>query len=201
MYLSLRALRLCGSSSSMGRSGIRLLRSLLLGVAAALLSCVLLALVLPQAPPDERVRERTAAEARWAARPFARYRLVLQDRFCHQDVEIHGDQVVTVFRNTCEHPAWTIADLFRLIARDQTVSIPCIAMGCACDDILTVRATYDPTLGYPQTIRVRVHATPNWRHPDYWKRAWMMKSLPNCDVLMDGSKTIKVHALTPLPGS
>lgn len=141
--------------------------------------------------------ERRAAEERWSNRPFERYRLVLRDRFCTQDAEIYNEEVVLVHSNTCESRARSISDLFDLIERDGSLVSSCVAGGCACDDILLVSASYDPLLGYPDMIDVRVEAQANLRHPDYWRLLIRTGELSGCSVPV-GWKTISVISLTPL---
>jgi hypothetical protein len=175
------------------------MRTVLLVCAAALLSCAGLSVVVARTAQPAEAAERDRAEAQWATRTFSRYQLLLSDKRCLQSIEVRDERVVEVAPNRCEPPPRTITDLFTLIRRDGSVSIPCIALGCACDDVIRVRATYDATLGFPKTIEVRMSAQPNWRHPDYWERLVQRRALPDCTVLPEGSKVIRVMSVTPLP--
>lgn len=171
-----------------------------LAISAATLVCGSLAILGWLIWPSSawaRSQERAEAEQRWARRPFGHYRLEISDKRCPQRIEIRNERVVRVDPNRCDAPPRSITDLFDLIRRDETVSYPCILAGCICDDIIRVRASYDPQLGYPTRIIVRIRAEPNWRHPDFWRALWRHKRIPSCDALAEGSKLIQVLTLTP----
>lgn len=138
----------------------------------------------------------SAARERWAARPFARYHMLVHD-ICDQELTVEGLRIVKASQTFCASRGRTVDDLFKLIERDQTVTYTCVARGCTCDDVISVRATYDPQLGYPTTIEVRITARPNPNHLDFWRQMWATWSMPRCG-LMEGSKTIRVTALKPL---
>jgi hypothetical protein len=144
-----------------------------------------------------RASELAQAEQRWSLRTFGRYSVHLIDKRCAQRIEVRNERVVSVLPNRCDVQPRTVSDLFDLIRRDGSISHPCIFQGCACDDILLVQATYHPELGYPQRVLVRVRATPNWRHPEFWQRAWATRQLPTCNALAEGSKIIQVVSITP----
>lgn len=143
--------------------------------------------------------ERASAEARWTQRGFGHYQLTLTDKGCTQVIEVRRERVVDVASNRCEPPPRSVTDLFALIRRNGTVSTPCIAQRCACDDVLTVTAMYHPQLGYPQAIDVSVASQPNPRHADYWRAAASNLKLPRCDSMAVGSKEIRIISVTPLP--
>lgn len=145
-----------------------------------------------------RAQELAAAERLWAQRTFGHYQLDLADKRCLQRIEVRNERVVKVAPNRCEAPPRAIGDLFALIRRDGQISQPCIYLGCVCDDVLRVQASYDAQLGYPAHILVRIRAEPNWRHPQFWQRAWRDRRLPNCDGLQEGSKLIQVMRLQPV---
>jgi Family of unknown function (DUF6174) len=139
-----------------------------------------------------------AAERRWAARSFGHYQLQIEDKRCPQNIEIRNERIIKVAPNRCDAPPRAISDLFTLIRRNGSVAQECIYRGCICDDVINVHATYDQQLGYPSRILVRMTATANWRHPEFWQKAWQTKRLPSCDAMMVGSKIIQVMQITPI---
>lgn len=142
--------------------------------------------------------ELAQAEQRWNMRPFGHYRLIIRDKNCEQRIEVRNERILDVSPNRCEAPPRTISDLFTLIRRDGSISTRCITLGCMCDDVIRVSARYDPELGYPQQIIVRIKAEPNMLHADFWKRAVSQRALPSCDVLAEGSKLIRIVSITPV---
>ncbi|HWQ14424.1 MAG TPA: DUF6174 domain-containing protein [Roseiflexaceae bacterium] len=170
--------------------------------AAALLA--LLALACPLAalaaygPLSPRARALAAAEARWRARPFAAYVMSLEELNCGLDVEVRDERVVrAALWSRCQRDARTVSELFALVRRDGARGARCITQGCACDDRLRVDAEFDPALGYPRRIEVRVAAEPNWLHLDTWRYMAANGRPPAC-AMMQGDKLIRVLALTPL---
>ena len=145
-----------------------------------------------------RVQELNEAERRWSLRQFGSYHLELTDKRCPQKIDVRNERVIRVAPNRCDAPPRSITDLFTLIRRDGSVAQECIFRGCICDDVIRIEATYDAQLGYPSKILVRIKAHANWRHPDFWKKAWQTKSLPSCDAMVEGSKVIQVVAMTPV---
>ncbi len=140
------------------------------------------------------------ARARWNERTFDAYRMSLRDRGCRMEVEVHAERVrkTRYAVRPCEQPPVAVRDLFDLVARHGTVRRTCVSRGCACDDVLSVRAEYHPTLGYPQTIEITLTPTPNWRHADFWRAVWKTRSLDACNDLPVGSRVLTVVSLTPL---
>jgi hypothetical protein len=145
---------------------------------------------------SDTLRALREARSRWAARPFARYSMHLQD-ICEQELTVEGIRVVKASDSPCSVRGRSIDDLFHLIERDQTVTYSCVMRGCTCNDVMSVSASYDPTLGYPTAIEVRINARPNPAHLDYWRYMWATWSIPRCG-LMEGGKTIRVMTLRPL---
>src|SRR4051812_32765212 len=89
-------------------------RALLIAVGAVLLGSGLLWL-LPH--PSAIDAELAAAKARWAARSFSRYRLVVQEETraggCQQDMFVEDEQIRSVAQNHCVRvPSWTVTNLF-----------------------------------------------------------------------------------------
>ncbi len=141
------------------------------------------------------------AYRRWNERTFDAYRMQLRDRGCRMEVDVQAERVRQTRYATrpCEQPPVAVRDLFDLVERHGTVRRTCVSRGCACDDVLSVRADYHPTLGYPRTIEITLTPTPNWRHLDFWQAVWKMRSLDACNDLPVGSRVLTVVALTPLP--
>jgi hypothetical protein len=141
------------------------------------------------------------ARARWNSRPFDVYLMRLRDRGCRLEVEVRSERVIKTRYATrpCEQPPVAVRDLFDLVERHGTVRRTCVSRGCACDDVLSVRAEYHPTLGYPQMLEITLTPTPNWRHADFWQAVWKTRSLDACNDLPVGSRILTVVSLTPLP--
>jgi hypothetical protein len=175
------------------------LRRVVLVLLALLLSCAGVGAVIAQTAPGAGNPALLSAEARWATRTFNHYELRLRDKGCLQVIEVRDERVVDVQPNRCEPPPRSVSDLFTLIRRDGKVSTQCILLGCACDDVLSVRASYDQALGFPRQLEVGVAARPNWQHPDYWSQLLAKRRLPDCSVLAVGSKVVAIESITPLP--
>jgi len=167
----------------------------LLGLLALLVGWRLL-----QASP---VYQFMQARRRWEARPFNHYRLAFDHGFtrggyaqCHHDVEVWNERIVHVFGATCLSghvtQALTVSGIFDKFERYFAERV-CSATGCYCEGAYLVRATYDPVLGYPQTITTGFH------------RNWVDDFLHNKLGVQDCLRTdptvekISVTSLTPLP--
>jgi len=104
------------------------------------------------------------ARANWEARPFTRYRLIIEPGSdfclgcCGEDVEIENEVVTTVFEAHCGATR-TITDLFNDIETTITRR-ECGPNGCACDGIVSVEAVYHAQLGYP--LRIRTYFEKDW---------------------------------------
>ncbi len=95
---------------------------------------------------------------------------------------MRDEQVVAVLReDECGYPARTVSGLFTMIERAPSPLFTCASPSCACRNIITVYALYDPQLGYPQKIAVRVDRETNWRRMAFWRYLWSARKLPNCD--------------------
>ncbi len=151
--------------------------------------------------PEKHSADLLEARSRWSNRPFDAYRMQLRDRGCRMEVEVRTERVIKTHYSVrpCEQPPVAVRDLFDLVERHGTVRRMCVSRGCACDDVLSVRAEYHPTLGYPQTIEITLTPTPNWRHADFWRAVWRSRSLDACNELPVGSRVLVVSSLTPLP--
>ena len=141
------------------------LLGIMVGVLAA--GVLLMAPVQPRGQP-----ELDAARARWAARPFSRYRLALEigSLGCKQELEVDGERVVAVRKNTCHAVEFTVSQIFDAIERDiRTRNGRCGTNGCGCDGVQQVEAIYDSRLGFPVSKQVALNAAARWRFPEYWR--------------------------------
>jgi len=174
-------------------------RTYILGVAAALLAGLLVAATLALSLPAQKPG-LSAARSRWAARPFARYRLVVaQDHNrCRHESEVRGARVARVLSNPCGLPDRSIDDLLALIDAAPTVVYPCVAHGCACETVVGLEGIYSEQFGYPRALGRRWVVRANWRHPDFWRYLRDELALPPCrkDTFIT---TIDVLAITALP--
>lgn len=112
-----------------------------------------------QATPAYQFRE---ARRLWEAQQFRHYRLAAHYATnwaqCYYDIEVLHERIVHVFGVTClssaTSPTLTISGIFKNFERHTTDRL-CSSNGCYCEGTYFVRATYDPTWGYPQSITTR----------------------------------------------
>jgi hypothetical protein len=171
----------------------RLARWLIAGGAAALLLGALGGMTFRPAAVDAHAQ----ALARWQRRPFADYRLVVQDEHCTYDVLVRGGRVNSSYRDSCRFQARSVDALFEVVERDGEVTPNCGTRGCLCETLTRVRATYHAQLGYPTEILVAVTIRPRWGSPDLWRLLLSTGSSPRCDAT--NQRTIAVLAVEPLP--
>lgn len=139
------------------------------------------------------------AEARWRMRGFSHYVMILEELNCMVEIEVASGRVARVTPlERCTRDGRTVEDLFALARRDGDTGMRCIALGCACDDRLSVESVFHPFHGYPTSIYVRIEAQPNWRHPDAWRYFLAHGRSPSCN-LMAGDKLIRVVSFRSLP--
>jgi hypothetical protein len=184
----------------------RAYRWALLGFAVALLAC---AALVPVAGVAGQASELAAAKARWKARSFSGYRLVVQEETnassCRQAVEIRDEQIVRVLLNRCGRlPSWTVSNLFTWAEQAGNPSSRCYpsTVTCVCHQAYSLRASYDAMLGYPQSISQAWSLRLNWAYLGHWKRLWRTGQLPDCANVSRFAEryvTISVVSLTPLP--
>jgi hypothetical protein len=185
---------------------MRLLRAYrwgLAGVAGMLLACVALALL-----GGVRESELGAARARWDARPFANYQLVVQEETeassCRQASEIRAEKIDRVLLNRCVRMAgWTVSNLFLWAEQASAVPSRCYpsAVTCVCYKVYSRHISYDPLLGYPQVVTQAWHLRLNWAYIPHWQRLWSTGELPTCANIArigEGYVTITVVSLVPL---
>ena len=119
-----------------------------------------------------QLQELEAAKARWAARPFSRYRLAVQADSslarCAQDLEVHGTEPAIVLENTCPSTL-TMEDLLASIESTITAR-ECGPNGCECDGFVAIDVVYDQQWGYPRSIR-------RFLQEDWTTRPWPLRDL------------------------
>jgi hypothetical protein len=145
--------------------------------------------------------ELAAAQERWAARQFARYRLAVEYSGglidCRQDAEIRGEAVVAIMRNTCPLGVLTVTDVFNRIDVNLSTRVGrCGPNGCGCDGTVGVDATYDASLGYPRQMNLRLRPEERWHYPGYWRYTLLGGA---CTLIGFRSETINIVSLTPVP--
>ncbi len=184
----------------MKRIGRPYARRLLLatGVALLLICGLFRPVALRTLSPPEQL---AAAQERWAARQFARYRLAVEYSGglieCRQDAEIRGETVVAIMRNTCPVGVLTVTDVFNRIDVNLTTRAGrCGPNGCGCDGTIGVDATYDTTLGYPRRMNIHLRPEDRWRYSGYW-RYMLLDGV--CTPMGFRGETIDIVALTPVP--
>jgi hypothetical protein len=177
-------------------------QALIAGLVLFVLSCALLgARAWPQLPSELRA----AAQSRWAARPFAAYRVGLRveywNRVCFQEIEVRDERVRRVISDTCLTSSFsmmTVPRLYQMSERlEQAPTCYADAQPCACRLMRIGKIEYDPRLGYPSQIVYRREAQPNWTHLDFWKHLWQQRELPACGT----SRTTRIIVISfaPLP--
>jgi hypothetical protein len=141
-----------------------------------------------------------AAEARWQARPFLSYRLVVETRVgCQLEVEVTDEQVVSVVRpSPCGTSGRTVKELFDVVKRNKPIVQECTFYNCVCRQEISVYASYDPQWGYPRRISVWLAREINWTKPDLWRYVWSFQRLPDCRRTAD-AQIVRVDSLLPLP--
>jgi Family of unknown function (DUF6174) len=199
-------LELRGEAAVVLRARSALLWLLLAYVALGVASCGLGALLLKQPSIDDQL---TAARARWATRPFSNYRLVVEEQInagrCGQDVRVQDEQIREVFGNGCVRQAnWTIDNLFTWAEQHGDYKSRCYPsdVTCVCFSIYTTHVSFDPQLGYPQSVTYPWELEPNWGYANHWRRLWLNGELPTCRNISRRAGdhiTVTVVTLTPLP--
>ncbi len=170
-------------------------------LAASVAACGGIGTVIMRREPLARETALMEARARWDASGFVAYRMQLSDRGCRLEVDVRAERVISTRYaqlRACDQQPVAVRDLFALIERDGAVRRACVYRGCACDDVLNVRAEYHPSLGYPRSLEISLTPTPNWRHADFWRAAWRFRSLDVCDDLAIGSRMLTVVDVTPI---
>ena len=150
-----------------------------------------------QASPVYQFRE---ARRLWDARSFRHYRLSANFSTnwaqCHYAIEVRDDTIQRVVGVTClsaeSAHTLTVDGIFRQFERYANERI-CAANGCYCDGTYVLRATYDPTWGYPQRITTRFAR--NWLD-DLLAGQYRKQSCVRADPTVE---RIEIVSIEPLP--
>ncbi|HEY9612477.1 DUF6174 domain-containing protein [Allocoleopsis sp.] len=157
-------------------------------------------------------QELAKAQSRWAERDFKRYRMVVEtdsgfSQVCRQDVEIENEKVINVFQDCkkpgsfVEQPTVTITDLFNELEK-YTAKTECGPNGCSCDGVISADVSYDPQLGYPRQIELKLkqfNFVEQWMHPQARRGAIAKLQGGGCTLIGFVGHKIKVLFLTPSP--
>jgi hypothetical protein len=108
------------------------------------------------------------ARRRWETNSISHYRMAANysGNFsqCYYDLEVRQNHVIHIFTMSClssaESRTLTIDGIFKNFAELATGRV-CSPNGCYCEGTYVVSATYDQTLGYPQSITT------------YFRRSWL----------------------------
>ncbi len=159
-------------------------------------------------------QELARAQSRWAARDFQRYRMVIEtdnglSQVCRQEVEIENEKVINVVQDCkkpgsfVEQPTVTITDLFNELAK-YTSKTECGPNGCSCDGVISADVSYDPQLGYPRQIELklkRLNFVEVWLHPQRRREAIAKLRGGSCTLIGFVERKFKVVSLTPSPAA
>ena len=157
-------------------------------------------------------QELASAQSRWAARDFKRYRMVVEtdsgfSEPCRQEVEIENEKVINVFQDCkkpgsfVEQPTLTMKDLFNQLEK-YTAKTECGPNGCSCDGVISADVSYDPQLGYPRHIELklkRLNFVELWMHPQERRGAIDLLRGRPCTLIGFVGRKFKVVSLTPSP--
>jgi hypothetical protein len=140
------------------------------------------------------------ARHRWEASSVTHYQLVASyyGNFsqCYYDVEVLQDRIVHVFSFSCissaESKTFTVSGMFKNFERYASSQV-CSSNGCSCEGFYVLRATYDPTLGYPQSITTEFNRDLLY---DVLHGNWGTQKCLRTDPVVDKFERIKVK---PLP--
>ena len=152
------------------------------GLLIPIIACMVITLVWPavrSAAVADRQRSKLGeleqARARWDARPFSSYRLVLQFHLrdgsvCDKTFEVDELAQTKPLSDTCAGVSefgsdfslmsflgsrTSVAGLFDYIEAEIGRLGACGLDGCACDGARTIDTAYDADLGYPKRIVTR----------------------------------------------
>lgn len=145
------------------------------------------------------------ARARWEERPFADYRLQIQQqtstRLCEQEVIARGETATEALRNSCgQPPTWTVTRLFNWISELERAPVRCYPgpARCICQATARVNVTYDDKLGFPREISYEWRRRPNYIQPAYWQ-SLSDRSFPGCENIEAGGELVMRVGLEPEP--
>jgi hypothetical protein len=183
-------------------------RSVMIGTALLISGIVAVAVV----PNSLAQQELAKAQSRWAARDFKRYRMVVEtdngfSEPCRQEVEIQNEKVINVLQNCKkptpfqEQPTVAIADLFNELEKYSSKT-ECGPNGCSCDGVISADVSYDPQLGYPRQIELklkRLNFVEQWMHPQGRREAIAKLRGGSCTLIGFVESKFTVVSLTPSP--
>jgi hypothetical protein len=185
-------------------------RSVMIGT-ALLISGIVAVGVAPQLLAQQ---ELAKAQSRWENRGFQRYRMVVEtdngfSEPCRQEVEINNEKVINVVQDCkkpgsfVEQPTVTITDLFNELEKYSSKT-ECGPNGCSCDGVISANASYDPQLGYPRQIELklkRLNFVELWMHPQGRREAIATLQGGGCTLIGFVGRKFKVVSLTPSPAA
>ena len=185
-------------------------RSVMIGT-ALLISGIVAVGVAPQLLAQQ---ELAKAQSRWAGRDFNRYRMIVETdngfaEPCRQEVEIENEKVINVVQDCkkpgsfVEQPTVTITDLFNELAK-YTSKTECGPNGCSCDGVISADVSYEPQLGYPRQIELklkRLNFVEQWMHPQRRQEAIAKLRGGSCTLIGFVGRKFKVVSLTPSPAA
>lgn len=178
---------------------------------ALLISGIVAVGVAPQLLAQQKLAK---AQSRWAARDFKRYRMVVEtdngfSEVCRQEVEIENEKVINVVQDCkksgsfVEQPTQTITDLFNELEKYSSKT-ECGPNGCSCDGVISADTSYDPQLGYPRQIELklkRLNFVEQWMHPQRRREAIAKLRGGSCTLIGFVGRKFKVVSLTPSPAA
>lgn len=178
---------------------------------ALLISGIVAVGVAPQLLAQQKLAK---AQSRWAARDFKRYRMVVETdngfaEPCRQEVEIENEKVINLVQDCkkpgsfVEQPTQTITDLFNELEKYSSKT-ECGPNGCACDGVISADVSYEPQLGYPRQIELklkRLNFVEQWMHPQRRQEAIGMLRGGSCTLIGFVGRKFKVVSLTPSPAA
>lgn len=178
---------------------------------ALLISGIVAVGVAPQLLAQQ---ELAKAQSRWENRDFKRYRIVVEtdngfSEPCRQEVEIENEKVINVVHDCKKpgafvaQPTQTITDLFNELEKYSSKT-ECGPNGCSCDGVISADASYDPQLGYPRQIEVklkRLNVVEQWMHPQRRREAIAKLRGGSCTLIGFVGRKFKVVSLTPSPAT
>jgi len=109
-------------------------------------------------------RQYTQARGRWEASTLAHYRMVANyfGNFaqCYYDIEVKDERIVHAFSLSCissaESKTLTVSGIFKNF-EPYVAHLICSVNGCYCEGTYVLKATYNQTLGYPESITTVFH--------------------------------------------
>ncbi|HEY9832651.1 MAG TPA: DUF6174 domain-containing protein [Stenomitos sp.] len=185
-------------------------RSVIISTALLISGIVAVAVV----PNSLAQQELAKAQSRWEDRDFKRYRMVIEtdsgfSEPCRQEVEIENEKVINVVQD-CQKPGsfvaqstQTITDLFNELEK-YTSKTECGPNGCSCDGVISADVSYDPQLGYPRQIELklkRLNVVELWLHPQGRREAIATFQGAGCTLIGFVGRKFKVVSLSPSPAA